>query len=139
MIKGIDHVAIAVENLDETLAQFERLFGVRAEHRETIAGYNVEVATVNVGNTCIEFVEGKTPDSPTRKYVEKKGAGIHHIALEVGDIVSAIAALTAGGAELIDKEPRTGKGGSKVAFIHPKSSGKILYELVENPPPARKD
>jgi methylmalonyl-CoA/ethylmalonyl-CoA epimerase len=139
MIKGIDHVAIAVENLDETLEQFERLFGARAEHRETIAGYNVEVATVNVGNTCIEFVEGKSPDSPTRKYVDKKGPGIHHIALEVGDIGAAIAALAAGGAEMIDQEPRTGKGGSKVAFIHPKSSGKILYELVENPPTAHKD
>lgn len=132
MIKGIDHVAIAVDNLEETLEQFERLFGATADHRETIASYNVEVATVQLGNTCIEFVEGKTPDSPTRKYVENKGPGIHHIALEVTDIAAAMAALTAAGAELIDKTPRTGKGGSQVAFIHPKSTGKVLYELVEN-------
>jgi len=132
MIKGIDHVAIAVENLDETLLQFERLFGATVTHRETIEGYGVEVATVNLGNTCVEFVEGKTPDSPTGKYVDRKGPGIHHIAFEVDDIEAAMAALVAGGAELIDRSPRTGKGGSKVAFIHPKSTGKILYELVQN-------
>ena len=132
MIKNVDHIAIAVENLDESLANFKKLFGADVEHREEIEGYNVEVATVRVGNTCIEFVEGNTPDSPTRKYVEKKGQGIHHIAFEVDDIAAAIAELVANGGEMIDKSPRTGKDGSKVAFIHPKSSGKILYELVEN-------
>jgi methylmalonyl-CoA/ethylmalonyl-CoA epimerase len=139
MIKGIDHVAIAVEDLDETLAQFEQLFGAKVEHRETIDGYGVEVATVNLGNTCIEFVEGKTPDSPTRKYIDKKGPGIHHIALEVDDIASAMATLTAAGAEMIDRSPRPGKGGSKVAFVHPRSTGRILYELVENKPPEHND
>jgi methylmalonyl-CoA epimerase len=132
MIKNVDHIAIAVENLDESLANFEKLFGAVVEHREQIAGYNVEVATVRVGNTCIEFVEGKTPDSPTRKYVEKKGQGIHHIAFEVDDINAAIAELVVNGGEMIDKTPRAGKDDSKVAFVHPKSSGKILYELVEN-------
>ncbi|MCK5618644.1 MAG: VOC family protein, partial [Candidatus Krumholzibacteria bacterium] len=93
--------------------------------------YHVEVATVNLGNTSIEFVEGKTPDSPTRKYIEKKGPGIHHVALEVDNITEAIAALTAAGARMIDQTPRTGKGGSLVAFVHPASTGKILYELVQ--------
>jgi len=137
MIKGIDHVAIAVENLDETIEQFERLFQATVEHRETIAGYGVEVATVKLGNTSIEFVEGKTPDSPTRKYIEKKGPGIHHVALEVDDITAALEAMTTAGAELIDKSPRTGKGGSKVAFVHPRSTGRVLYELVENSSPER--
>jgi methylmalonyl-CoA epimerase len=135
MIKGIDHVAIAVDNLDETLEQFERLFGAKSHHRETIEGYGVEVATVRLGNTSVEFVEGKTPDSPTRKYVDKKGPGIHHVALEVDDIKAAIASLAAAGAELIDRSPRPGKDGSKVAFVHPKSTGRILYELVENKSP----
>jgi methylmalonyl-CoA epimerase len=139
MIKSIDHVAIAVISLDETLEQFQRLFGATLEHREAIDGYGVEVATVNLGNTCVEFVEGKTLDSPTRKYVDKNGPGIHHIALEVDDIEMAIKTLAAAGAELIDRSPRTGKGGSKVAFIHPKSTGKILYELVENKPPEHQD
>jgi methylmalonyl-CoA epimerase len=139
MIKGIDHVAIAVDNLDETLEQFERLFGAKAQHRETIEGYGVEVATVDLGSTSIEFVEGKTPDSPTRRYVDKKGPGIHHVALEVDDIESAIATLAAAGAELIDRSPRTGKGGSKVAFVHPRSTGRVLYELVENKSPEHPD
>lgn len=132
MIKGIDHVAIAVEDLDETVAQFQRLFGASVAHRETIEGYGVEVATVDLGNTSIEFVQGRTPDSPTRKYVDRRGPGIHHVALEVDDIESAMASLSRAGAELIDRAPRRGKGGSKVAFIHPRSTGKILYELVQN-------
>ena len=132
MIKNVDHIAIAVENLDNALENFEKLFGATVEHREEIAGYNVEVATVRVGNTCLEFVEGKTPDSPTRRYVDKKGQGIHHIAFEVDDIVTAMASLVEAGGNLIDQAPRDGKDGSKVAFVHPKSSGKILYELVEN-------
>jgi methylmalonyl-CoA/ethylmalonyl-CoA epimerase len=138
MIKGIDHVAIAVEDLDETVKRFEELFGAKVEHRELIESYNVEVATVNMGNSCLEFVEGKSPDSPTRRYTDKKGPGIHHIALEVDDITAAIAALVEGGAEMIDKSPRVGKGGSRVAFVHPKSTGRVLYELVENPVPQRK-
>lgn len=132
MINKVDHIAIAVENLDESLANFQKLFGATVEHREEIAGYNVEVATVRVGNTCIEFVEGKSAESPTRKYVEKKGPGIHHIAFEVEDITAAVAEIVANGGEMIDKRPRTGKNDSKVAFVHPKSSGRILYELVEN-------
>jgi methylmalonyl-CoA/ethylmalonyl-CoA epimerase len=139
ILKGVDHVAIAVENLDETLAQFEQLFGAQVEHRETIDGYGVEVATVNLGNTCLEFVEGKVADSPTRKYVDKKGPGIHHIALEVEDIEAAMAALASAGAQLIDRSPRTGKAGSRVAFVHPKSTGRILYELVQNQPPEHDD
>ena len=139
MIKGIDHVAIAVDNLDETLEQFELLFGVKADHREVIESYHVEVATVNLGNTCIEFVEGKTPDSPTRKYIEKKGPGIHHVALEVDNITEAIAALTAAGARMIDQTPRPGKDGSLVAFVHPSSTGKTLYELVQVRKPPEDD
>ncbi|MCK5406842.1 MAG: methylmalonyl-CoA epimerase [Candidatus Krumholzibacteria bacterium] len=139
MIKGIDHVAIAVDNLDETLEKFELLFGVKADHREVIESYHVEVATVNLGNTCIEFVEGKTPDSPTRKYIEKKGPGIHHVALEVDDIAAAISALTAAGARMIDQTPRPGKDGSLVAFVHPSSTGKTLYELVQVRKPPEDD
>jgi methylmalonyl-CoA/ethylmalonyl-CoA epimerase len=132
MIKGIDHVAIAVEDLDQALGIFEKLFGLRADHRERIADQPVEVATVRLGNTCIEFVQGTSPESPTRKFVEKRGPGIHHIALEVTDIAEVMASLARAGAEMIDTKPRKGKGGSTIAFVHPKSTGKILYELVEN-------
>jgi methylmalonyl-CoA/ethylmalonyl-CoA epimerase len=132
MIHGIDHVAVAVEDIDETLAMFEKTLGLRAEHREVIEGYGVEVATIRLGPTAIELVQGTTPDSPIAKYVAKRGPGIHHIALEVDDIASELSRLEAAGADLIDRTPRTGKQESRVAFIHPRSTGKILYELVQN-------
>lgn len=132
MLNGIDHVAVAVTNLDETINTFKNIFGVEVEHREFIEAYNVEIATLNLGNTCIEFVEGKSEDSPIRKFVEKKGTGIHHIAFAVDDVAAEIDALAAAGANLIDKTPRPGKDGSLVAFVHPKSTSGILYELVQN-------
>lgn len=131
MIKGIDHVALAVENVDEALMLFGRVFGVTPDHRETIPVYSTEVATIKFGNTCIELVAGTTPDSPISKFVAKRGPGIHHIALEVDDIHQAIERI-AHNADMIDAEPRIGKDHSRVAFIHPKSMGNILLELVEN-------
>jgi len=131
MIKGIDHVAIAVESLDAALALFEKVLGLPVTHREEIADYNVEVATIRVGNTAIELVQGTSPDSPIATFIEKRGQGIHHIALEVDDIDEAMASVGEN-AELIDARPRTGKDDSRVAFIHPRSTGKILFELVQN-------
>lgn len=132
MIHGIDHVAVAVENIDEALAMFQKVLGLHAEHREVIDGHGVEVATIRLGPTAIELVQGTTPDSPITKYIEKRGPGIHHIALEVDDIVSDLARLEASGVDLIDAAPRPGKERSRVAFIHPRSTGKILFELVQN-------
>jgi methylmalonyl-CoA/ethylmalonyl-CoA epimerase len=131
MINGIDHVAVAVEDLDGTLALLERVLGIHASHRETIEGYGVEVATLRLGATAIELVSGTTPDSPIAKFIEKRGPGIHHIALDVDDIDEAIAKVSQT-AEMIDAEPRAGKDDSRVAFIHPKSTGRILFELVQN-------
>jgi methylmalonyl-CoA epimerase len=131
LLKGIEHVAVAVADLDETLDKFEKVFRLQVEHREFIESYGVEIATVRMGNTCIEFVEGKSEDSPIRKFVEKKGPGIHHIAFAVDDITSAIEELTKNGVDMIDKKPRRGKDDSLVAFVHPKSTGKILCELVQ--------
>ena len=131
MIKGIDHVAIAVENLDEALSLFENVLGLTVKHRETIEGYNVEVATIDVGNTSIELVQGTTPDSPIASFIKKRGPGIHHVAVEVDDIDDAIASV-AERADMIDAVARTGKDDSRVAFIHPRSMGKILFELVQN-------
>jgi len=132
MINGIDHVALAVEDIDEALAMFEKTLGLRAEHREVIEGYGVEVATIRLGPTAIELVQGTTPESAISKYVAKRGPGIHHIALEVDDIASELSRLKAAGADLIDQTPRAGKEQSRVAFLHPRSTGRILYELVEN-------
>jgi len=131
MIKGIDHVAVAVEDIDAALILLGKIFGITPDHRETIVGYGVETATFKLGNTDIELVSGTTPDSPISKYIEKRGPGIHHIALEVDDIAAAIATVSEN-AEMIDTSARTGKDDSKVAFIHPRSTGKILFELVQN-------
>ena len=135
MIKGIDHVAIAVENIDDALAMMKQVLGLDADHREVIEGYGVEVATLRLGNTAIELVCGTREDSPIRKYIDKRGPGIHHIALEVDDIEAELARVREDGGELIDESPRDGKEQSRVAFIHPRSTGKILYELVQNRKP----
>jgi len=131
MIGAIDHIAIAVENIEQAIELFEKNLGLRVTHREAVAGYDVETATFAIGDTAIELVEGKTEESAVRKFVQSRGPGIHHIAFAVDDIGKAIAALEATGLQMIDKTPRRGKEGSLVAFIHPKSTQKILYELVE--------
>jgi methylmalonyl-CoA/ethylmalonyl-CoA epimerase len=131
MFKQIDHIAIAVDNLDEAVQLYENQFQARVSHREFIEQDGVEIAVITVGGTSIELVEGRSEKSPIRRYVANRGPGIHHIAFEVEDIESAIAALRSASIELIDDKPRPGKEGSLVAFIHPKSTQKILYELVQ--------
>jgi len=131
MFERIDHIAIAVDDLDAAVALYETTFGLRVSHRETVADFNVEIATIQIGETAIEFLEGKSDDSPIRRFVEKRGPGIHHIAYVVDDIEQAMADLRAGGARLIDEKPRRGKENSLVAFVHPSSTGKVLYELVQ--------
>ena len=131
MFKGVDHIAIAVENLDEAIEQFEGQFGVPVKHREVIESDGVEIALIEVGGTAIELVQGISDDSPIKKYVEKKGPGIHHIAFEVADIAGAIEKLKTAGVKMIDKTPHRGKSDSLIAFIHPESTQKILYELVQ--------
>ncbi|MCI0451347.1 MAG: methylmalonyl-CoA epimerase [Candidatus Latescibacteria bacterium] len=130
-IRGIDHIAVAVENLDAAIALFESVFGLKAHHREEIAGFGVAIATIATGDTEIELVQGTTPDSPITKFVAARGPGLHHIAFEVGDIDGALKKLAAKGIPLIDSVARPGKQGSRVAFIHPKATGKVLCELVE--------
>ncbi len=133
MIRGIDHIAIAVEDIDAAISLFTTVLGMKLTHREDIARYAIHVATLATGGTDIELVQGMTPDSPITKFIASRGAGMHHIAFEVDDIDAALAALKAKGVELIDATPRPGKQGSRVAFIHPRSTGRVLCELVENP------
>jgi methylmalonyl-CoA/ethylmalonyl-CoA epimerase len=132
MIRGIDHVAIAVENLDAAVALFERVFGMKVKHREEVAGFRVTVATLSTGGTDIELVQGMSPDSPVARFVAERGAGLHHVAFAVPDIDAALAALKRQGVPLIDETARPGKEGSRVAFIHPKATGRVLCELVQN-------
>jgi methylmalonyl-CoA epimerase len=136
MIKAVDHIAIAVENIEKAIEFFEKNLGLKLTHREAISGYDVETATFAVGGTAIELVEGKTAESSIRKFVETRGPGIHHIAFAVDDILKTIDEFEATGLQMIDKKPRAGKQSSRVAFVHPKSTQKILYEIVER---AKKD
>lgn len=129
MIKGIDHIAIAVENIDEAIARFADTLGLDAQHRETIDGYGVEVATLGPG---IELVAPTTESSPIRRHIDRRGEGFHHIALAVDDIDAEIAKLKARNVDMIDETARPGKQGSRVAFIHPHAMGRVLVELVEN-------
>ena len=131
VFKAVDHIAIAVEDLNEAIKQFEGQFGVPVKHREVIESDGVEIALIEVGGTAIELVQGISDSSPIKKYVEKKGPGIHHIAFEVADIVGALKKLEAAGVKIIDKTPRRGKEDSLIAFIQPGSTQKVLYELVQ--------
>ena len=131
MIKKVDHIAIAVNNLNEVVELYGKIFGLKPEHIKDVPDQGVKAALIPVGNgTEIEFLEPINPQGGVAKFLEKKGEGIHHIALEVDDVEQEIKSLTAKGVEFIDKQPRMGLAG-KIAFIHPKSTRGILIELCQ--------
>ena len=134
MIDKIDHIAIAVEDLDKAIELYEKTLGFPLTHREHVDSYGVDIATFDVGGTAIELLEGKSEGSAIRRFVETRGPGLHHIAFVVEDIGKSLEALSAEGVRLIDETPRLGKENSLVAFIHPKSTQKVLYELVQLAP-----
>jgi len=131
MLYKIDHIAIAVENIEKAIEFYENTLGLEVAHRETILDQQVDTATFEIGDTSIELVEGKTEESAIRKFIRSKGPGIHHIAFAVDDIEQALEVLKNEGVRLVDENPRRGKQSSRVAFIHPKSAEGILYELVQ--------
>lgn len=131
MIKKIDHIGIAVENLDESIEIFKEQLGLKLIEREEVLEQMVNVAKFRVGNIDIELLEPTSQDSPIAKYIEKKGVGIHHIAYEVDDLDKSIKNLIDKGLRMIDIKPRKGAGNKKIAFIHPKSTVRILTELCE--------
>ena len=130
MLKKIDHIAIAVKNIDEVLKVWGDVFGVKSEHEEEILDQGVKAAAVNIGGVHIEFVQPVKPDTGIAKFVETKGEGIHHIAFEVENLEKELAALVAKGVALIDKKPRKGMAGM-IDFIHPKATKGVLIELVQ--------
>ncbi len=127
----IDHVGVAVEDLDAALELYEGTFGMPVAHRETVAEQGVEAVLLDVGDTHVELLSPLGPDTPVGKFLERKGPGLHHVAYRVDDIEAALAKLRDGGIELIDAEPRTGIRNSRVAFVHPKATGSVLTEIVE--------
>ena len=138
-VKKIDHVAVCVADTDEAIAKWRNVLGLEPEVREVVASQKTEATLLPIGETSIELISPKGNDGLV-KFLEKRGPGIHHIAVEVEGIEDALATLRALGVQLIDETPRTGARGHKVAFIHPKATGGVLIELVEpHDPPAKED
>ena len=129
----IHHIGIATTEIGGAAEMWDDLLGLRADHTEEVAGQKVRVCMLPVGESRLELLEPMSPDSPISKFLEKRGGGIHHIALSVEDIRATLQALKKKGARLIDQEPRAGAGGCLVAFIHPSSTGGVLLELVQEP------
>jgi len=128
---ALDHIGIAVKEIDATLKVLS-LLGLAPGERGTVAPFNVEVCMLSLGNAHIELLQPTHPDSPIAKFLERRGEGLHHIALKVHNIAETLARLKAQGFQLIDEAPREGFGGHLVAFIHPKSTHGVLIELVQH-------
>ncbi|MGB4598878.1 MAG: methylmalonyl-CoA epimerase [Trichlorobacter sp.] len=131
MLHNINHIGIAVQSLDASIAFYRDSLSMPFKGVEEIAEQKVKVAMLQVGESKIELLEPTSPDSPIAKFLEKNGPGIHHVAYEVKDIEAAIAQMIASGARMIDEQPRNGAHGTRIAFVHPKSSGGVLTELCQ--------
>ena len=131
MLDRVDHVGVAVEDLNAAIALHETALGMTLVHRETVTEQGVEAVLLDVGENHVEFLRPLGPDTPVGKFLAKRGPGLHHVAYQVSDIERTLAALRDGGLRLIDAEPRTGIRGSRVAFLHPGSTGGVLTEIVE--------
>ncbi len=128
----LDHVGVAVEDLDAAGRLYEAL-GLACAGREEVEEQKVEVAFYPLGETRLELLQSTDPEGPIGKFIARKGPGLHHLCVEVPDVAAALERLAAEGFQLIDRVPRTGAGGCKVAFVHPKSTGGVLLELSEKP------
>ena len=131
MLDRIDHVGIAVADLDSAIALYEKTLRMPLVHREKVAEQGVEAVLLDVGDGHIELLEPLSEDTPVGKFLAKKGPGLHHVAYAVADVSAALAELAEQGIELIDSEPRRGIRDSRVAFLHPRSTGGVLTEIVQ--------
>jgi methylmalonyl-CoA/ethylmalonyl-CoA epimerase len=131
MFDRIDHIGIAVEDLDGGIALYEKSFEMKLAHRETVESQGVEAVLLDVGDGHVELLAPLGPDTAVGKFLDRKGPGLHHVAYAVDDIDSTLERISAAGIELIDSQPRAGIRGSRVAFLHPRSTGGVLTEIVE--------
>ncbi|MBS3942250.1 MAG: methylmalonyl-CoA epimerase [Actinobacteria bacterium] len=131
-VTRVDQIAIAVPDLDEALAFYERAFGLVPEYRERVDSDGVEEAMINVGGVYLQLLQPTRDDSPIAKYLAKNGPGLHHLGLGVDSVGDALDHLREQDVRLIDEAPRPGGGGHTVAFVHPKGTGGVLVELVED-------
>ncbi len=127
----IDHIGIATSGIQELVTFYRDALGLDVIHTEEVAEQKVRVAMLPIGESRIELLEATSEDSPISRFLEKRGPGIHHIAVQVDDIREALAKLQQQGVRLIDEEPKQGAGGCLVAFVHPSSTGGVLLELVQ--------
>jgi methylmalonyl-CoA/ethylmalonyl-CoA epimerase len=127
----IDHIGVAVADLDAALALHERTYGMPVAHRETVSEQGVEAVLLDVGENHVELLRPLADDTPVGKFLAKRGPGIHHVAYQVTDIESALRRCKDAGLRLIDETPRTGIRDSRVAFLHPAASGGVLTEIVQ--------
>jgi methylmalonyl-CoA/ethylmalonyl-CoA epimerase len=132
MFDGIDHLGIAVAELDGALATYGGPLGMALVHREVIADQGVEVALLETGDSHVELLAPLAPDTAVGRFLAARGPGLHHVAYRVADIEDALAQLAARDVELIDERPRSGIRASRIAFIHPRATGGVLTEIVEN-------
>jgi methylmalonyl-CoA/ethylmalonyl-CoA epimerase len=127
----IDHIGVAVEDLDAALELYARDFDMREQHRETVEEQGVEAVLLEVGEGHVELIKPLGPETGVAKFIAKNGPGLHHVAYATDDIDAALSAVREAGLKLIDQEPRTGIRQSRVAFLHPRSTGGVLTEIVE--------
>lgn len=131
MFGRIDHIGVAVEDIDAAIALYGESFEMELAHRETVESQGVEAVLLDVGDGHVELLAPLGPDTPVGKYLAKNGPGLHHVAYAVEDIDAALKGIAAAGIQLIDAEPRVGIRDSRVAFLHPRSTGGVLTEIVE--------
>ena len=131
MLKKIDHIGIAVEDLDNAIQTYNTIFNIKPSFIETVEEQRVKTAGFTVGESTVEFLQATDEESPIAKFISKKGAGIHHIAYRVENLEKTLNELKEKKIRLIDEKPRQGADGKKIAFIHPKSTGGVLIELCE--------
>lgn len=136
MLSTIDHIGVAVEDLDGALALYETSLGMPLVHRETVAEQGVEAALLDVGDGHVELLRPLGPETAVGKFLAKRGPGLHHVAYRVDDVEQTLSALAGAGIRLIDEQPRRGIRGSRVAFVHPASTGGVLTEIVQPAPEA---
>ena len=133
MLGKIEHVAIAVADLEAALAHYRDVWGIEAEHRERVEDQGVEEAMLPLGESYLQLLGATGPDTTVGKFLERRGEGLHHIAYEVDDLEATLAELKGKGVPLIDEAPRVGGRGHMVAFVHPKGNHGLLVELIQRP------
>jgi methylmalonyl-CoA epimerase len=133
MFARVDHIGVAVEDLDAAIALHERAYGMAVAHREVVDEQGVEAVLLDVGENHVELLRPLGGETPVGRFLASRGPGLHHVAYQVADVDAALATLRERGLRLIDEQPRTGIRGSRVAFLHPAASGGVLTEIVQPP------